>query len=212
MRTRAALIRSAAEAFQRRGYGDATVAEIAAGAGVSTGALHFHFDNKGVVARAVVETAGESLRDAVRRLRERRVPALQVLVDMTHAFAVLFRDDVVVRAGFRLSGDHEALNEGPPLREEWHTCVEALCRRAAAGDELAEGVTYRTAARFVASSTAGVELLGRENEEWLTPAGLTDFWRLALPALARPGAEKELRPDGDAEVLPVGEGLGAPAH
>lgn len=52
VRTRLALIRSAAEQFEARGYVRASLAEISAGAGVSSGALHFHFANKAAVAEA----------------------------------------------------------------------------------------------------------------------------------------------------------------
>ncbi|MFD6492381.1 TetR family transcriptional regulator, partial [Streptomyces sp. NPDC060188] len=46
VRTRDALIRSAAETFESRGYVQAKLAEISSRAGVSAGALHFHFPNK----------------------------------------------------------------------------------------------------------------------------------------------------------------------
>ncbi|MFF5310100.1 TetR family transcriptional regulator [Streptomyces massasporeus] len=59
VRTRLALIRSAAEQFEARGYFRAGLAEISAGAGVGSGALHFHFANKDAVAEAV-EQAAES--------------------------------------------------------------------------------------------------------------------------------------------------------
>ncbi|CAM5724103.1 TetR family transcriptional regulator OS=Streptomyces microflavus OX=1919 GN=HUT09_00685 PE=4 SV=1 [Streptomyces microflavus] len=46
-RTRQALIRSAAIVFEQHGYGQARLALISSGAGVSTGALHFHFEEQG---------------------------------------------------------------------------------------------------------------------------------------------------------------------
>ncbi|MFE6134365.1 TetR family transcriptional regulator, partial [Streptomyces sp. NPDC056437] len=53
VRTRRALVHSAAEAFQQHGYVQARLAQISADAGVSPGALHFHFENKAALARAV---------------------------------------------------------------------------------------------------------------------------------------------------------------
>ncbi len=49
-RTRRALIKSAAAVFEEYGYAQARLALISTGAGVSTGALHFHFENKAAVA------------------------------------------------------------------------------------------------------------------------------------------------------------------
>ncbi|MFB7943191.1 TetR family transcriptional regulator, partial [Streptomyces sp. NPDC056049] len=76
-RTRYALIRSAAELFEQRGYAQARLAEISAGAGVSSGALHFHFENKAAVAQAVENEASRSLRRAARAAQERNAAALQ---------------------------------------------------------------------------------------------------------------------------------------
>lgn len=64
--TRQSLIRSAAEAFERHGYVRTSLAEISSSAGVSTGALHFHFENKAAIASTVEATAAVLLRRAPR--------------------------------------------------------------------------------------------------------------------------------------------------
>ena len=55
VRTRHAVIRAAAEVFAERGYAAATIAEILDRAGVTKGALYFHFDSKEALARGVIE-------------------------------------------------------------------------------------------------------------------------------------------------------------
>ncbi|WP_159062215.1 TetR family transcriptional regulator, partial [Streptomyces caniscabiei] len=57
VRTRENLIRSAAEVFDREGYAVASITTISARAGVSNGALHFHFASKAALAEAVAEAA-----------------------------------------------------------------------------------------------------------------------------------------------------------
>lgn len=57
-RTRRALILSAAEVFDQEGFAPASLTMISSRAGVSNGALHFHFANKNAVAEAV---QGEAL-------------------------------------------------------------------------------------------------------------------------------------------------------
>ncbi len=53
--TRQRLIDAASQVFGRRGYGQATVEEIAAEAGVSNGALYHHFASKEELFRAILE-------------------------------------------------------------------------------------------------------------------------------------------------------------
>ena len=67
VRTREKLIRSAAEVFDREGYAVASITTISARAGVSNGALHFHFASKAALAEAVAEAAALRLRHLVDR-------------------------------------------------------------------------------------------------------------------------------------------------
>lgn len=62
VRTRESLIRSAAETFYREGFAVASLSVISAQAGVSSGALHFHFASKAALADAVETAALDRLR------------------------------------------------------------------------------------------------------------------------------------------------------
>ncbi len=53
--TRQRILDAARQVFARRGYGEATVEEIAAEAGVSNGALYHHFSSKEELFRAILE-------------------------------------------------------------------------------------------------------------------------------------------------------------
>ena len=52
--TRDAIILGAAKAFDRFGYGMASIADIASEASVTKGALYFHFQSKDEIAHAVI--------------------------------------------------------------------------------------------------------------------------------------------------------------
>lgn len=56
-RTRETLIRSAAQIFDREGFSVASLTGISSLAGVSNGALHFHFASKAALADAVEAAA-----------------------------------------------------------------------------------------------------------------------------------------------------------
>ncbi|MDQ0982744.1 ScbR family autoregulator-binding transcription factor [Streptomyces sp. V2I9] len=194
-RTRQALIRSAAAVFEQHGYAQARLVLISSGAGVSTGALHFHFENKAALAQAVVAEASQGLRDLSAAIRRRTDNAPQALVDMSHALLGRLRDDPVSRAGFRLScdGDKAAV---PDLRLEWHHRVRELLDEAAVAGTLAEGVSREDAAAATVAVTAGFEALGRNDSVWLSPHALTGFWQLLLPRLVTPETLALMHPAG----------------
>ncbi|CAL9674818.1 A-factor receptor protein (plasmid) [Streptomyces sp. enrichment culture] len=182
VRTRQALIHAAAEAFERNGYVQARLADISSSAGVSPGALHFHFANKAAVAEAVETAAAVSLRRAAQDVQHPGMNALQRLTGVTYALAELIRTDVVARAGFRLSCDaphRPALD----LVREWEDCVRRLLAEADRERLLADGVTQQDAADVVIGATTGFEALARRQPEWLQPGTLRRFWRLLLPRL-----------------------------
>ncbi|MFD4002829.1 ScbR family autoregulator-binding transcription factor [Streptomyces rubiginosohelvolus] len=201
-RTRQALIRSAAVVFEQHGYAQARLVLISSGAGVSTGALHFHFENKAAVAEAVVAEASRGLRDMSATIRRRTDTALQALVDTSHALVERLRGDPVSRAGFRLSCDGERA-AAPDLRMEWHHRVRELLDEAAAAGTLADDITREDAAAATVAVTAGFEVLGRHDAEWLSPYRLTGFWQLLLPRLATPETLVRVDPSGTATVPPA---------
>jgi AcrR family transcriptional regulator len=173
-RTRRELIRAAAQAFVQRGYLQARLADISASAGVSSGALHFHFENKAALAAAVEAEASVTLRAVARDAYQGRQLALQMLTDVTHALARLLREDQVARSGFQL-GCQRAAGPELNLRQEWQGCVQHLLALAASEGTLAEGVVQQDAASTIIGATVGFEALGRDNPEWLSREAITRF-------------------------------------
>ena len=111
LRTREALIKSAAAVFDREGFRVASLTVISDQAGVSNGALHFHFASKAALADAVEDAAAHRLGRITAAARSEPGSALQLLVDATHDLARALHDDVVLRTGFELSGDHVSRGE-----------------------------------------------------------------------------------------------------
>ncbi|OCC10976.1 ScbR family autoregulator-binding transcription factor [Streptomyces sp. PTY087I2] len=201
-RTRQALIRSAAVVFEQHGYAQARLALISSGAGVSTGALHFHFENKAAVAEAVVAEASQQLHDMSAAIRRGTDTALQALVDSSHALVERLREDPVSRAGFRLSCD-TGQTAAPDLRVQWHHRVRELLDEAADAGTLAEDVSREDAAAATVAATAGFEVLGRHDPAWLSPYRLTGFWQLLLPRLTAARTLPLLDPAGTGAAEPA---------
>ncbi|MFJ8313287.1 MULTISPECIES: ScbR family autoregulator-binding transcription factor [unclassified Streptomyces] len=188
VRTLRSLIDSAADVFRRHGYVQARLADISAGAGVSAGALHFHFESKAALASTVQSTAAVSLRAAAHAATLRPdTDALQRLINASHALADTLRRDVVARAGVQLNGDPACENEWD-MCQEWRQYVQRLLAQAADEHLLTEGATLHDAAASIVAATTGMELLARNDAEWLSPETLTRFWEVVLPSLATPAA------------------------
>ncbi|MFE9932610.1 TetR family transcriptional regulator [Streptomyces sp. NPDC005533] len=205
-RTRETLIRAAAEVFAEQGFVTASIAAISRRAGVSAGGLHFHFENKTVLAQAVEDRAAQTLRRATTE-RWGGVAAssamvdgnaLQVLVDSSHALLALLAADVVVRAAFLLCAD-VSRRSAIDLRRQWRLWVEAVTRAAARQGVLADGLSPQDAAGVVVAATVGLEALGARDRDWLAPHALTRFWAVTLPRLAADGTLGGLVAEGSAD-------------
>ncbi|MFI6689122.1 ScbR family autoregulator-binding transcription factor [Streptomyces sp. NPDC050485] len=181
VRTRNALIESAAELFDSDGYELASLSTISTRAGVSSGALHFHFASKAALADAVGEAAAQRLD---RITQQQADGALQALIDATHALVQGLDHDAVLRAGFGLSDSLEHVRVGTGLRGRWQEWVEDSLTQAGREGALAPEPSARDAATAVVAVTVGLETLGRQDEWWLSHTPLTRFWRLLLPRLA----------------------------
>ncbi len=193
-RTRAALIRSAAEVFDREGCAAASLTRISAGAGVSNGALHFHFAGRTVLVDAVEEAALERLRVLTGMPRPLGTGQVQLLVDVTHALADALRGDVVLRVGFALGGA-AGRRDRSTLRRFWRCWVEEAVRQAAAEGELRPELA-QDAVTAVVAATVGFEVLGGSDGWWLSESTVTRFWRLLLPTLGPASRSAHVDPAG----------------
>ncbi|RII06892.1 A-factor receptor protein [Streptomyces sp. YIM 130001] len=199
-RTRRALIQSAANLFEECGYVPARLTKISAGAGVSRGALHFHFENKAAVAEAVEQEAARALHHAAQSVLSADTGAVQQLVDVTHTFAYMLRWDVVVRAGFQLNCEGH-VETGVNFRQEWQDCMTALVTRAHEEGALADGVSQETLVTTLMAGTTGFEVLSRTDKEWLSRYSLTGFWQHMLLVLASAGTLADIDPKGTDVVI-----------
>ncbi|MEU8464603.1 ScbR family autoregulator-binding transcription factor [Streptomyces sp. NPDC029003] len=179
LRTRESLVRAAAEVFAEEGFTVASVAAISERAGVTPGALHFHFDGKDALARAVEERAAE----VVRGITGVGGDPLRALVGSSYALVASVGDEVLVRAGFVLGGD-VAHRSPVDVRAQWWRWAEEALGAAARDGLLAEGVSVPDAARLVVAVTVGLGALEPVGPEGEAPHALTRIWSVLLPGIA----------------------------
>ncbi|MFF7974225.1 ScbR family autoregulator-binding transcription factor [Streptomyces sp. NPDC007905] len=200
-RTRQALIRAAAEAFAHDGYARASLPAISKRAGVSAGALHFHFPSKDALAGEIESAAARTVEEMTERCRSTDGSALGVLVAGIRQLVVAFAADPVMRAGFTLGGD-PGRDGGATVLESWHGWVRDVVVQAQQAGELTEGLSPDCVAGAVVAATVGFEVLGSRERDWLSKERMVEFWTCLLPRLATvPGGDLarvlEAEPTGD---------------
>ncbi len=189
-RTRQALILAAAELIDERGMKGTGLLDISRAAGVSKGALYFHFASKDELVAAVRQEARRSVLSLADECLDGRSSTLAGAARFTSAMSRHMREDPVLRAGLRLesegaAGEHTG---GGSLREGWLAVLrERLAADAGAG-KLCGGADAGDIANLVAAVTVGLEALGREDETWWDPEVTTGIWQLLL-RLAAPDDE-----------------------
>ncbi|WP_405783657.1 ScbR family autoregulator-binding transcription factor [Streptomyces sp. NBC_00859] len=188
-RTRRRLLEEGAKLLTRSGYAHATLGQIAAAAGMTKGALYFHFTSKEGLADAVREQGRALLEGFLRERRDAGEAPVQILIDLTHWLVWARREDTVVRAAFRLS------DEGPDgrpditgLRGAWLAEAVSLLGEAEAAGELSEaargdGVRTLLVAMLYGLATPGAD--GRSPAE--LRRGTTELWQLLLAVLVPAG-------------------------
>ncbi|MFF7754731.1 ScbR family autoregulator-binding transcription factor [Streptomyces sp. NPDC007971] len=188
-RTRQALVLAAAEAFAHDGYARASLPAISKRAGVSAGALHFHFPSKDDLAGEIESVAACRVEELAERCRSAGGSALGVLVAAIRQLVVTFANDPVVRAGFALSGDLSR-DGGATVLDRWHGWVRDVVAQAQRTGELTDGVSPEGVAVAVVAATVGFEALGSRDRDWLSNERMVEFWACLLPRLsAVPGPD-----------------------
>ncbi|MFF4897811.1 ScbR family autoregulator-binding transcription factor [Streptomyces sp. NPDC001068] len=187
-RTRQALVRAAAETFADDGYALSSLPAISRRAGVSAGALHFHFPSKDALAVEVEDAARRAVEQMAADRRPSAASALHLLVTVTRELLVMVAADVVVRAGFKLSVDPSRKN-GVGFDRWWRAWVSEQLACAQREGELAEGVSPDRVAAVIVAATVGFEVLGAADRDRISPQHVEQFWSLVLPQLTARGDE-----------------------
>jgi AcrR family transcriptional regulator len=113
LRTRQQILEAAAQAFAERGYPAVTILDVAELAGLTKGAVYFHFANKEALATAVSEGFYAHWPRLAQEVAESGLPPLARLRELLLRTAADFQQDMVVQAGARLQIERALV--GPDL-------------------------------------------------------------------------------------------------
>lgn len=201
VRTRMMLVRAAAEVFGDIGYEVATIADILKLAGVTKGALYFHFSSKRELAQAVLDEQVH----AVPELPEEQIK-LQLLFDQGILLAHLLKFDPLVRGSVRLTIERGG-NEGPDRRVpylRWAEVTREQLKLARQCGELLPHADIDQVTHLLVGAFSGVQGMSQAltNYEDVTERAAA-LYQHVLPTVAVPSvlSRLDLLPDRGARVL-----------
>ena len=185
--TRQAVTEAAARVFDRRGYAGTSISAICREAGVSSGAVYFHFSGKEDLARYVVEEHFASWPAIIERVERSGLCALDRVITLSRAVARAFRDDVVVRAGSRLWMERHGIPARMPRPfVGWIQTMEAMLDAGRADGSVDHGVDPGTAAGVLVCAFFGTHTVSDAlDDRALIEEHVHRMWLMLLPALRR---------------------------
>lgn len=183
-RTRRRLLLAAAGLFEEAGYHGASVSDILAAAGLTKGALYFHFPSKYALAEALVTEVHRSWTEVATEITARGLDPVWRLLVETDAYVARWMYDSVVRGASQALDDPELLTLRGRWFERWETATTDLLTEASAAGLLAAEVDAHRAARaIVAVATGNYALADGPDDLW---ARMTESWEGLLPIVTCP--------------------------
>ncbi|WP_031073296.1 ScbR family autoregulator-binding transcription factor [Streptomyces sp. NRRL WC-3742] len=198
VRTRRLILEAAASVFDEHGYEGATIGEVVARAGVTRGAVYFHFASKRDLAQGVVEE--QFTQDGV----PERTCKLQEFVDTGMVVAHLMPRDPLLSAGARLSLGQDVLDDLGGAIPGWIGRMEELLVAAGERGELLPHVVAADTAWLMIAAWTGVQI---QSQKLSARADLEErvsgLYRHLMPSIAVPGVLASLRmgPERGAQVV-----------
>ncbi|MBB4894234.1 AcrR family transcriptional regulator [Streptomyces olivoverticillatus] len=189
LRTKASILRAAAEVFDEYGFSGASVTKITKRAKVTQGAVYFHFGSKEALAKAVMVGQGDEL----------ELPGgpdgLQRLIDITLYLAEQLQTNPVLRGGVRLAVEQGEFGvRDDQAYQQWAEAFREQFRAARVRGELRPSVDEAEAAWLLVSCFSGTQLFSQISTDRADlPQRIQSLWRYLLPALAVDEVREALR-------------------
>ncbi|MFF3542812.1 ScbR family autoregulator-binding transcription factor [Streptomyces platensis] len=191
IRTRRLILEAAASVFDDLGYDRATIAEVLERAGVTKGALYFHFASKEQLALAVLDEHVLDIAVEPQKIK------LQEFVDSGQVLAYRLRSDPIQRGAARLAVEQGSNHlDRKQSMLAWTRFVVELLNQARDRGEVMESVVVPETAELFVGAFAGIQLMSHAmtNQADLSQR-LTIFFQHTLPSIAVPAILAKLNLD-----------------
>jgi TetR/AcrR family transcriptional regulator, transcriptional repressor for nem operon len=170
-RTRGLLLQAAFQEIYRSGYRSADLDAILAAAGVTKGALYYHFDDKEALGYAVLDEVMAS------DLHQKWVQPLQNAEDPIEALVRIVQSESLKREDVRrgcpllnLSQEMSGLDEGfrrrtAKLFKNWHDAVAGALREGQKRGVVRNDIDANETATFLIATYEGYVVLGKNSQD-----------------------------------------------
>jgi AcrR family transcriptional regulator len=192
-RTRNLILDAAAEAFDARGFVGASLSDILARAGVTKGALYFHFSSKEELAKALIE---EQWNIELPELDNTTNP-IQSVIDLCHSFCHSLCSNIRVRASNRLVTESNFDRPYPQVYSRWNDIIHQFLKIAQDSGDLRQELDPEEVATFIGGSVFGIQTMSGvlTNREDLRER-LTAMWKISLPGIVPARRLSRFHPGG----------------
>ncbi len=180
--TRQAILDGAAVAFDHSGFDGTSLSDVVRHAGVTKGALYFHFQSKEALARALMDEQFQ-VAEGVGAIED---PGLQTVIDLTHQMAHALRTNARVRAGIRLLVEFGSFTDPDPSpNNSWiDTCHRCLVPAQDRGD-VHPGLDTHDLSTLLVGSFTGIQVTSHvRTARGDLHARVVDLWNYLLPGIA----------------------------
>ena len=183
--TRAAIVSGAASVFEEHGYGNASLTQVSDAAGVTKGALYFHFQSKDDLAMAVIQEQHRIVQAESEIILSQGHTALRTMILMCRGFGLNLVHEPVVRAGIRLTLESSAFGyrvKGP--YEDWIAIMQHLTDKGRKEGQIRSSVRPDNFANFVVASFTGVQMVSSilfDRSDIMQR--IEDMWVILLPGI-----------------------------
>lgn len=192
-RTRNLILDAAAEAFEARGFAGASLSDILARAGVTKGALYFHFNSKEELAKALIE---EQWNVEPPEMTDQN--PMQSVIDLSHSFCHSLCVNIRVRASNRLVTESNFDRPYPQVYTRWVEVIHQFMKAAHDSGDLRPEWDPAEVSSFIGGAVLGIQTMSGvlTNREDLRER-LIDMWKITLPGLVPARRLSRYRPAGN---------------
>ncbi|MFI6054714.1 ScbR family autoregulator-binding transcription factor [Streptomyces violascens] len=158
LRTRARIVRAAADAFARKGFPNVTIQDVAELSGITKGAVYFHYANKEALAVAVADEFYRRIPDIAESVEELGLPPLPSVAALLLSTAEALQSDTLMQAGARLQLERAMIEPDLPMPYQGYTSlIVSWLHKAEAAGELSCATDPPSLAQVLVSAFFGAQ-------------------------------------------------------
>jgi AcrR family transcriptional regulator len=176
------VLQSSAGLIAERGYLGTSVNDLVEAAGLTKNSFYSYFPNKEALAVAIVESTSAQWPPLIATFEAMRAPAVDTVIALSFEVADRLANDVVVRAGTRLSLERDTIKTPiPPPFDGWVDEIERLLSPAGEIELMGLATPADVAARVIVTCLIGAQYLAATDGDMAKR--LAELWTVLLPGL-----------------------------